>query len=337
VNLTQKYRNFRSYVSERDENRQWLFPPNLDIIQKKETLPKVIPIRENKPKSFAKISGQKLRECGAAMDILCRGNLEECWEVCLTLPANHEEAFVALSKNTYFATHRIFSYLKKQYHGEVSWFYVWEYQKRGALHLHMAVHHRASLLLPTICSDIKRAWIRILQDIGEMENTCMFTDKSLKKCVMPEQWQMHSAQIRKGVGAYFSKYAGKEESKQSWYCQKYPISRFWGSSKQIKKVISENSVTAIWDFQGDLESAEKFHAELLEKLILSIEIVKITKYNFCITSNHSYTARVGDDGNLRLFPIEPKIYASGERLTAYVAPKEFGKVLDYAKTVRTCF
>ena len=316
VNLAQKYRYRREYLSGVVENRQHPFPPTLDIIQKKQSQPKIIPIRENKPKSFTKISGQRLRECGAAMDILSKGNLEECYEICLTLPANHEKAFVALSKNTYFATNRIFDYLRKQYRGEISWFYVWEYQKRGALHLHLAVHHRASLLLPTICSDIKRAWVRILQDIGEMENTCMFTDKSMKKCVMPDKWQMHSDQICKGVGAYFSKYAGKEGSKQSWYCQKYPISRFWGSSKQIKKVISENSSESVWDFQGDLESAQKFHDELLEKLILSSQVVHITKYNFRITSKHSYVARIGDDANLRLFPIEPKVYASGERITA---------------------
>lgn len=337
TNLVKKYRNYREYLVGVTENRQHLFPPNLDIIQKKQTLPKIIPIRENKPKSFTKISGQRLRECGAAMDILSGGRLEECYEICLTLPANHEAAFVAIAKNTYFATNRIFAYLKKQYHGEVSWFYVWEYQRRGALHLHMAVHHRSAMLLPTICSDIKRAWIRILQDIGEMEDTCMFTDKSMKKCVMPEHWQMHSDQIRKGVGAYFSKYAGKEESKQSWYCQKYPISRFWGSSKQIKKVISENSSEAVWDFQGDLESAQKFHDELLEKLILSSQIGKITKYNFCITSKHSRVARRGGDGVLRIFPIEPKIYASGERITAYCDPKSFRDVLNCAKSVQSCF
>jgi hypothetical protein len=337
TNLAQKYRYQREYFSDACENRQKLFRPNLDIIQKKETPPKIIQIRQNTPKSFTRISGQKLRECGAAMDILSRGNLEECYEICLTLPANHEKAFTALAQNTYFATHRIFSYLKKQYNGEVSWFYVWEYQKRGALHLHMAVHHRASLLLPTICSDIKRAWIRILQDIGENSECCMFTDKSMKKCVMPDKWQMHSAQIRKSVGSYFSKYAGKEESKQSWYCQKYPISRFWGSSKKIKQVIAENSVEATWDFQGDLESAEKFHAELLEKIVLSMRITKITKYNFCVTSKHSNVARKDDRGNIRLYPIDPKIYASGERITAYCLPEDFRKVINCAKSVQQCF
>jgi hypothetical protein len=337
TNLAKKYKYQREYFAATTENRQHLFPPNLDIIRKKETLPKIIPIREYKPKSFTKISGQRLRECGAAMDILSGGRLEECYEICLTLPANHESAFAAIAKNTYFATHRIFSYIKKLYGGEVSWFYVWEYQKRGALHLHIAVHHKAAMLLPTICSNIKHAWFRVLQDIGKMSDCCMFTDKSMKKCVMPDRWQMHSAQIRKSVGSYFSKYAGKEESKQSHYCQKYPISRFWGSSKLIKKAIAENSVEAVWDFQGNLEQAEKFHQQLLEDLIFSTELAKITKYNFCITSKRSCTARVGKDGKLRLFPIEPKVYASGERITAYVLPENFTLIKEKGNMVAGVF
>ena len=337
TNLVKKYRYRREYLAGVTENRQHLYPPNLGIIQKKQTLPKAIQIRENTPKSFTKVSGQRLRECGAAMDIMSKGNLTQCWEICLTLPADHAAAFKALSSNTYFATNRIFSYLKKQYAGTVSWFYVWEYQKRGALHLHMALHHRCPMLLPTICSDIQKAWVRILVDIGERESCCMFTRKNMRECVMPHKWNMHYDQIRKGVGAYFSKYAGKEESKQSWYCQKYPISRFWGSSKKIKKVISENSADAVWDFQGNLEAAEKFHSELLEKLILSVGTAKITKYNFCITSKHSHVARMDKDGKINVFPIDPKVYASGERITAYCVPEDFGKVLKCAKSVQPYF
>jgi len=337
ANLVKKYRYQREYFHESTRNRQIVCAPTLDIIRKKETLPKPTKLQVNKPKSFTKVSGQRLRECGAAMDILSGGDLSQTWEICLTLPANHEAAFQALSKNTYFATHRIFSYLKKQYDGAVSWFYVWEYQKRGALHLHIAVHHPKSELLSTICSDVKRAWIRILKDIGDAsDGISMFANK-YGKDVPEKHWQMHSAQINKSVGAYFSKYAGKEESKQSWYCQKYPISRFWGSSKTIKDVIKENSIECLWDFQGRLEEAEKFHQSLLEKILLSAEIIKISTYNFCITSKHSHVARKDRTGKIHLYPIEPKIYANGERISAYVDPKDFSKVLKTAKDMYPFF
>jgi len=337
TNLTTVYRNNREYFHEMTAIRQSVHKQQLDIIRKKETPKKVSLTRRNTPKSFTRISGQRLRECGAAMDILCAGDLTQCHEVCLTLPANHEAAFAALAQNTYFATHRIFAYLKKQYNGEVSWFYVWEYQKRGALHLHLAVHHRDSSLLDTICGDIKRAWIRILEDIGQSAGTCMFSDKTMKKCTISQNWQMHSEQIRSSVGGYFSKYAGKEESKQSWYCQKYPISRFWGSSATIKQVIKENSMEYEWDFQGDLEAVEKFHEELIAKILLESNVVRMSGYSFHIRGKHSHRAVRGDDGILRLYNIEPKTIAQGERLCAYVSPSDFAKTLETAIAMSGCF
>lgn len=337
INLTNVYRNKREYFHETTEIRQSVHKHQLDLIRKKETPKKVSLTRRNTPKSFTKVSGQKVRESGSAMEILSGGNLNQCWEVCLTLPGNHELAFSALAKNTYFATHRIFSYLKKQYQGTVSWFYVWEYQKRGALHLHLAVHHRCPALLPSICSDIKRAWIRILQDIGERENCCMFTDKTMTKCTVSQKWQMHSAQIVKGVGAYFAKYAGKTESKNSWYCQKYPISRFWGSSSQIKEVIKQNSMEYEWDFQGNLEAAERFHEELIEKLLIHANVVSMSGYSFHIRGKHSHKAVRGNDGILRLYAIEPKTIAQGERLCAYVSPSDFAKTLENAIALSGCF
>jgi hypothetical protein len=337
VNLTTAYRNNREYFHEMTAIRQSVHKHQLDIIRKKETPKKVSLTRRNTPKSFTRISGQRLRECGAAMDILCGGDLAQCHEVCLTLPGNHEAAFNALAKNTYFATHRIFAYLKKQYDGEVSWFYVWEYQKRGALHLHLAVHHKDSSLLDAICSDIKRAWIRILQDIGTMESCCMFSDKTKRKCTVSQNWQMHSEQIHSSVGGYFSKYAGKEESKQEWYCQKYPISRFWGSSATIKQVIKENSMEYEWDFQGDLVAAEKFHEELIAKILLESNVVRMSGYSFNIRGKYRHKAIRDKDGTVRLYSIEPKAIAQGERLCAYVSPSDFAKTLETAVAMSGCF
>lgn len=337
VNLTTVYRNNREYFHEMTTIRKSVHRHQLDIIRKKQTPKKISLTRQNTPKSFTKVSGQKVRESGSAMEILSGGNLKQCWEICLTLPADHEQAFTALAKNTYFATNRIFAYLKKQYQGTVSWFYVWEYQKRGALHLHIAVQHRCPALLPTICSDIKKAWIRILQDIGEIEGCCMFTDKTMRKCTVSTKWQMHAAQIVKGVAAYFAKYAGKTESKQSWYCQKYPISRFWGSSAAIKEVIKQNSMEYEWDFQGDLEAAERFHESIIEKLLVGANVVRMSGYTFHIRGKHGHKAVLGNDGILRLYDIEPKTIAQGERLCAYVDPSDFAKTLEKAIALSGCF
>jgi hypothetical protein len=139
------------------------------------------------------------------------------------------------------------------------------------------------------------------------------------------------------VGGYFSKYAGKEESKQSWYCQKYPISRFWGSSARIKQVIKENSMEYEWDFCGDLENAEKFYEELVAKILLQVNIVRISGYSFHIKGRYGHKSVRDKAGGLRLYSIEPKTIAQGERLCAYVSPPDFNKTLETGKTLSGFF
>ena len=165
----------------------------------------------------------------------------------------------------------------------------------------------------------------------------MFSDKTKRKCTVSQNWQMHSEQIHSSVGGYFSKYAGKEESKQEWYCQKYPISRFWGSSATIKQVIKENSMEYEWDFQGDLVAAEKFHEELIAKILLESNVVRMSGYSFNIRGKYRHKAIRDKDGTVRLYSIEPKAIAQGERLCAYVSPSDFAKTLETAVAMSGCF
>lgn len=333
TNLTKIYAKDRESFAGFEENRLALAQtPPLDIIQRKQRFRKTGLARKNKPKSFTKVSGQRLREAGAAMDILCEGDLSQTYELCLTLPADHEDAFAALARNTYYASNRIFKHLRDVYGEECAWFYVWEYQRRGALHMHIAIRYPDRTKLPEICEGIFDIWKRILISIGERENTCMFTAKSGKACVVSQKWQHHYAQIRKAVGAYFSKYAGKTESKQSWYCQKYPISRFWGSSSAIKRCIRENSAEYVWDYQGRADLAIAKHEEILNDLIQSCSIISFNSYTFEIRCKHNHVARKDKEGKIHVYPIEPKVFAKGERYTAYVPSDDYQKFLEVVRS-----
>lgn len=337
LNLTKVYATNRVANQEMRENSLIACPPKLDIIQKKQRIKKPPFSRRNTPKSFSKVSGQRLREAGAAMDILCGGDLTQCYELCLTLPANHDLAFAALAAHTYYATNRLFKHLRDCYGDACSWFYVWEYQRRGALHLHIAVRYPDSAKLPEICEGLVKMWIRILQDIGERSNTCMFTDKSGRACTISQNWQNHHAQIRKAVGAYFSKYAGKEESKQSWYCQRFPISRFWGSSSSIKRTIKENSIEYTWDYQGATNLTESKFQEIMELIIDRVPLVSMKSYEFKVEAKYSYHARKGEDGIVRLYNHERKVYAEGERTTIYTEQKAYIVALSMFRDVIGCF
>jgi hypothetical protein len=85
-----------------------------------------------------------------------------------------------------------------------------------------------------------------------------------------------------------------------------------------------------WDFQGNLEAAERFHGELIEKILLEVNVVRISGYSFRIEGKPSHKAVRDKDGTLRLYGIEPRTIAQGERLCAYVAPSDFAKTLGKA-------
>jgi hypothetical protein len=310
---------------------------SLDIIREKQPLKKPSIARKNTPKNFTAKSGQRLRECGAAMDIMCAGDLSQCYEICLTLPADHEAAFSTLAEHTYYATNLLFSKLKKDFFGSVSWFYVWEYQKRGALHLHIAVHHPNPEMLEEVCASIKAHWIQILLAIGERKNICMFSRKNLKSCTISQKWQMHSAQIQKAVGAYFSKYAGKTQSKQDYYCTKYPISRFWGSSRSLKEIIKKNSIEISWDFFGHSDQAQEKCEEIIKFVCSELDIFSRKSYEFKVESKGNVAVFRDKEGKIHTNKREPKIYAEGERYIFYIAPEKLQFALEIFRNSRQFF
>jgi hypothetical protein len=256
-----------------------------------------------KPKSFTNYSGQKLRECGAAIDHT-QPDLNKIYCVTLTLPANHEQAFHALSDYSAYCINRLFQPLRRAYGSALLWFFVWEYQKRGALHLHIAVSHDTEGAAREASTMLITQWQKILEDISRLSGVCMFSAKSKDRCTIKANWQQDAQPMKKGLGRYFSKYAGKQESKQAWYCKKYPVSRFWGCCYALKAIIKSMGLTLKVNFENE-ELADKYASELLEKVLSLSKISYLEQYNFQVN--------IGTKDN-------PYVVADGERTILYVFP-----------------
>jgi len=318
----------RAYYEAIKEFRDRKKKSPLDIIPKSQRPKKSPYCRLNKPKSFTKFSGQRLRESGAAISIVCGDQMRFANEVTLTLPANTQEAFTALAAYSAYAINRLFQPIRRRYGEMCHWFFVWEYQKRGALHLHICIYHPDEMEGLSICSQLIEQWHKVLEDISELANTCMFTNKRYDRCTIRTNHQHHTSQIKKDVGAYFSKYAGKEESKNEWYVRKYPVARFWGSSRSLKKIVRENSIQFDFDYQGNEDEAIKKYTEIIESIIENLTIVSFSSYEFCIASK--------DKSNMRFYPknrkilsIERgKIFSEGERSTFYFSQTEFKRAME---------
>lgn len=304
-----------------------LYPP-LDIIKKSQRSKKAPYTRLNSPKNFTRFSGQKVRESGAAISIVCGGDMRFAHEVTLTLPANTQEAFTALAAYSGYAINRLFQPIRRRYSDDCLWFFVWEYQKRGALHLHLCIYHPDETEGMFICTQLIEQWHKILEDISVLADTCMFTAKQKDRCTIRLSHQHHTAPIKKDVAAYFSKYAGKTESKESWYIQKYPVSRFWGSSRSVKRIVKENSLRLDYDYQGNYVEADRRQADIIEKILENGTIVSCSTYNFCVSSPSIATVKKYPKGRKIVNLVKSKVFAEGERMTIYVNPGDYQKVLE---------
>ncbi len=321
------HRVMQEYLRTKSKSRP---RPKLDIIQKSQRPQKIHKSRLNKPKNFTRVSGQKLRECGAALDIASENNPEYCNCVTLTLPANTKEAFTALAAYSGYAINRLFQPIRRDYGNAANWFFVWEYQKRGALHLHIAVHH-AKLGESTLIGDrLIKQWHKVLCDIGTRANCCMFTAKQGDRCTIKSLHQNDNQVTQKSVGGYFSKYAGKEESKQNWYCQKYPVSRFWGCSYSVKEIIKKHSCEYSFDYQGNESECSKKYEQIIQNLIEQLNIVSTSQYSFAIALQGQRRLNHYKNGKKILVVDQDKIIASGDRFTFYFSPENLATALNLA-------
>jgi hypothetical protein len=300
----------------------------LDITEKSQQPKKNPCSRLNKPKAFTRFSGQRIREAGAAMSIASNGKPERCREVTLTLPANTQEAFTAIAAYSSIAVNLLFNPIRKEWGAGALWFFVWEYQKRGALHMHIALFNEDIEECERMAHKLIDQWHKVLCIIGEKANTCMFTDRRKDRCTIRSKHQYHTEPIRKDVGAYFSKYAGKTESKTEWYVQKYPVARFWGSSRSLKRIVKENSLTFDFDYQGnEIEAIAKYNS-IIESVIEKLSIVKFSSYEFSVGSQSKANMRFYPKHRKILSLEKGKIFAEGERSTFYFSQMEFKKAME---------
>ena len=236
----------------------------------------------NTPKKFTNKSGQKLRECGAMVDKLTDGRPELCRVITLTLPANTPDAFASLANYSGYIINRLFQPIRSASHVS-AWFFVWEYQKRGALHLHICLYSEEQKLSCELGSALCSKWYSILDDVQLKSGVNMFADSESNSCrVQRYEAKCLNQEMRKSCGGYFSKYAAKgENSEENTYVRKfskmYPPSRFWGSSQLIKDMCKKYSYTKLLAIEEHEIEAQK---ERILELVLLHNPVKFYEFDW---------------------------------------------------------
>lgn len=228
-----------------------------------------------KPTSFTRNARHRLLEAGAIVDMDCGLN---AWEITCTIPGSTKEAFRVVAENTGWIMNELTQIIRRskcQY-----WFYVWELQKRGALHLHLCIANPKTDL-KLLAQSLERRWWDLLISLSDRTGTDLFKTLGMKTWRhTPSVWQSHVAPIKKSVAAYFSKYAGKSSS--TGYPVKtsneaYTPSRWWGSSRQMKERIKQERRRYVIEVSNSTGKEILIH---LNDFLDSPKMIKKYEYSF---------------------------------------------------------
>lgn len=176
-------------------------------------------------------SARNLCERLAAMECeYGRGNL---WFLTLTQPSSDPRAFEALARYSSYAVDRLNREFKRFFVGDFARANVWEYQKRGSLHVHFCIgsHCMDASDLEEFREYIGKVWYRILGDISSKFESHPYRGKNGRDRTFRDLMNIDRGEhfvncqvVQKSVVAYLSKYLSDSNHKKD-YKQKQQLRR----------------------------------------------------------------------------------------------------------------
>ena len=205
--------------------------------------------------------------------------------ITLTLPGSGERAYKAIAAWSGYVANRVKTWLYDQIEGqkEIAYFYVWELQKRGALHMHLCLNCGSHSEFSRIKKGIKNEWIKIIEDVMERSGTHMFlSPKGVDNRRRKKSIQVDCQKVRKSVSAYFAKYCGKQDKGALEHIENgFRPSRWWGCSRWLSRETKARRVH-LMTFEMSQEQIDL----LLEKTMDALEDV-----DACYMKTNPYTGQ----------------------------------------------
>lgn len=149
-----------------------------------------------------------------------------------TLPGNTPAAFRVIAEYSSYIAKSIAMWLGRRVKSE-HYFYVWELQKRGALHFHYCIYTPDDRARQYVLREFKSKWTSLLDDISTRSGTCLWEGDS-GTCWTDRYGtlQAYAQTVHTSVAAYLSGYLGGSRDKHaSDESSPYYPRRWWGASR----------------------------------------------------------------------------------------------------------
>jgi hypothetical protein len=190
--------------------------------------------------AFSALARRTLLRAGGALQKAQPVN--ECLFLTMTLPGSTAASFRALAEWSGYAVQHLKNWIGWRVKSNLS-LYVWEWQKRGALHLHYVVHVPCPNARQYIQENLQAQWIRILDAIvcnsgvDVYSKGAGFTHANDKSVV-----QTRAEVCKYSVAGYLSKYLGKNSRSTNVPSKfKFVPSRWYGVSRPLHALIEQFS------------------------------------------------------------------------------------------------
>ena len=262
-------------------------------------------------RNFTANARHRILEAGAIID---RNFERDCTKmVTLTLPGSTQAAIAATANWSGWIVNRMLQVLRRsELEENLMWFYVFELQKRGALHMHWCLATDNAATTEKLAIAIKDKWFECLLELqSKIGVDCFQKKQDYTHRNNPAVWKYDIQTTKKSVAAYFSKYVSKEAKNQKrlgrWQQRKlYYPARWWGSSQSVKKAIKA------WRYEHRIEGLTKEQGEHLRELIWQLldSWKWMMKYEYKFTIEHPSVPVPLCSGHVQIAYGEPDTWLS---------------------------
>lgn len=232
----------------------------LDIRSEFKTTNQNVLVNSHARTSFGHNAITRIMHAAGACDRIS-DNVEDFLFLTATLPGDTDEAKFGIAEYSHEIINGLKAWLSKRLNSRLE-FYVWENQKRGALHFHYCIYCPDVKVQAEISKNFKRQMVRLYDAIKTKHSIDLWgrwTDKPVRYRVAILQARVEV--VRKSVGSYMAGYLHGKGSKHS-ADSAYPYfpKRWFGVSRPLSKVITEMTMKEEWDFTSLKEAMENYHA-----------------------------------------------------------------------------
>jgi len=155
-----------------------------------------------------------------------------------TFPGDSHREQSAIAAQSGWLVHRLKAWIYKRIGANVG-YYVWEFQKRGTLHLHYVVLVPDPVSRAAIISDFREEWIRLIAGASKRCGVDLFIGKGERNFFLEkEKLQIYAQECFKSCASYLSKYLAKGRSSD------FPApARMWGATREARHLVASSVIS----------------------------------------------------------------------------------------------